>query len=68
MEFKVQKGDDGQILVQSKFDDFVASYKHGEWSNTLAFDPFEILDLPEVDDDDEALRIVHQAKRALFRW
>lgn len=69
MDFKVLKAEDGRrILVQSKYDEFVASYKHGEWSNELAFDPFEIMDLPEVEDADEANLIVNLAKRALYRW
>ena len=30
MDFSVYKSDDGRIFVQSKYDNFVASFKHGE--------------------------------------
>jgi hypothetical protein len=68
MDFQVYKSDDGCMVVQSKYDSFVASYKHGEWHNELIFEPFELRELPKVDDESEASRIVMQAKKALSRW
>ncbi len=68
MDFRVYKSDDGCIVVQSKHDDFVASYKHGQWSNEMCFDPCELRELPRVEDEIEASSIVKQAKKALSRW
>lgn len=68
MDFRVYKADDGRAVVQSKFDDFVASYKHGEWINDMVFDPMEMQEIPLVDDPSEASDLVRQAKKALSRW
>lgn len=68
MDFRVLKSDDGRMVVQSKFDDFVASFKHGEWTNDMLFDPFELMELPAVEDPSEASAIINQAKKALQRW
>ena len=68
MDFRVYKSDDGRIVVQSKYDDFVASYKHGEWVNDMMFEPIELQDLPQVEDPHEATIIVREAKKALNRW
>ncbi len=68
MGFKVYKSDDGRIAVKSTDDDFVASCKHGEWSNDMMFDPYELMEIPVVEDPTEAAAIVSSAKRALTRW
>jgi hypothetical protein len=68
MDFRVYKSDDGRIVVKSVYDDFVASYKHGEWVNDMMFDPCEMQELPQVEDQQEALHIIKEAKRALSRW
>lgn len=68
MEFRVFRAEDGRAVVQSKFDDFVASYKHGEWVNDMLFDPYEMQEIPLLDDDVEASNLVKAAKRALHRW
>jgi len=68
MDFKVLKSDDGRMVVQSKYDDFVASFVHGEWVNDMMFDPGELHDFPQVDDPHEAQVIVKDAKKALNRW
>jgi hypothetical protein len=68
MDFRVYKADDGRAVVQSKYDDFVACYRHGEWVNDMVFDPIEMQDIPLVEDSAEASNIISQAKRALSRW
>ncbi len=68
MDFSVYKADDGRAVVKSKFDDFVASYKYGQWVNDMAFDPYELLELPLVEDQQKAMNIVKEAKRCLSRW
>lgn len=68
MDFRVFKSDDGRMVVQSKFDDFTASYRHGEWVNDMIFEPTELQEIPQVEDPTEASIIVKQAKKALSRW
>lgn len=68
MDFRVYKSDDGRMAVQSMFDNFVASFKHGEWTNEMSFDPYELLELPMVEDPTEAQVIVKEAKKCLNRW
>lgn len=65
MDFRVFSSDDGRAVVQSKTDDFVASFKHGEWVRDMAFDAYEMSELPQVEDHHEAQRLVKDAKRAL---
>ena len=68
MDFRVYKADDGRMAVQSKVDDFVASKRHGEWVNEMSFDPYELLELPLVEDPHEAQVIIKEAKKSLHRW
>lgn len=68
VDFRVYKSDDGHMIVQSKYDDFIASFKHGEWVNDMVFDPLELRQIPLVEDDHEALIIVKEAKKALNRF
>lgn len=68
MDFCVYKADDGRAVVQSKFDDFVACFKHGEWTNDMVFDPMEMQEIPLVEDAAEASDIIRRAKKALSRW
>lgn len=68
MDFRVYKADDGRKVVQSKFDDFVACYRYGEWVNDMVFDPLELQEFPLVEDSTEAANIIKQAKQALSRW
>jgi hypothetical protein len=65
MDFRVFRSDDGRMAIKSVYDDFVASYKHGEWVDEMLFDPYELQELPPVEDTTEALHIVKEAKRAL---
>lgn len=66
MDYKVLKADDGRIAVQSEF--FTASCRHGEWVNEMVFDPFELMEMPAVENQDEAKLIVNIAKKSLNRW
>lgn len=66
MDYRVLKAEDGRIAVQSEH--FTASCKHGEWVNELIFDPFELMEMPVVENPDEARFIVNLAKKCLNRW
>ncbi len=68
MDFRVYKSDDGRMVVQSKYDDFVASCRHGEWVNDMMFEPVELQEIPQVEDSMVANAIVKEAKKALHRW
>ncbi|MBX9685157.1 MAG: hypothetical protein K2X27_00570 [Candidatus Obscuribacterales bacterium] len=65
MEFRVFKSDDGRMAVKSSHDEFVASFRHGEWVNDMLFNSSELAELPLVEDPYEALVIVKEAKKAL---
>ncbi len=68
MNYKVFKSDDGYKFVQSDSDDFVASYKDGEWSGEKRFDSTELNQLDQVEDPYEISVIVKEAKKALHRY
>lgn len=68
MDFRVYKSYDGRAVVKSVDNDFVASYRYGEWVNDLVFDPMEMQDIPPVEDPIEAQDLIRQAKKALSRW
>ncbi len=67
MNYRVHKSDDGRMAVQSKYDDFVASFHHGEWVDEMVFGALELEGMPQVEDDQEVLVIVKEAKKALCR-
>lgn len=68
MDFRVYKSDDGRAVVKSSDEDFVASYRHGEWVNDMVFDPYEMQEISLVEDPRIANDLVKEAKRALARW
>lgn len=67
MDYRVHKSDDGRVAIKSKYDDFVASFHHGEWVDEMVFGALELQEMPQVEDDHEALVIVKEAKKALNR-
>ncbi|MBA4026676.1 MAG: hypothetical protein C0473_00390 [Cyanobacteria bacterium DS3.002] len=65
MAYRVHKSENGDIIVRSKEDNFIASYKNGKWSNRIAFSGYELEDLLQVSDPKEAGAIIELAKKAL---
>jgi hypothetical protein len=65
MSYRVHKSTTGNVVVASREDDFIASFKDGVWLDRLAFSAHELEDLLLVTDQSEADSLIAQAKNAL---
>lgn len=61
----VQQSDKGEISLFDARDDFMASYKNGQWIEDLLFQPTELEDFTIIENDEEVLRILDEARSAL---
>lgn len=65
MSYRVHKSTTGNVVVASREDDFIASFKDGNWLDRLAFSAHELEDMLLVTDRSEADGLIAQAKNAL---
>jgi hypothetical protein len=65
MAYRVHKSEKGDVIVRSKEDSFTACYKNGHWSDRLSFNAYELEELLQVVDTEEASVIIAKAKEAI---
>lgn len=65
MAYRVHKSEKGDVIVRSKEDNFTACYKNGHWTDRLSFNAYELEELLQVNDAEEASAIISQAKEAV---
>ena len=65
MAYRVHKSEKGDVIVRSKEDNFTACNKNGHWSDRLSFNAYEMEELLQVNDAEEASAIISQAKEAV---
>jgi len=64
-DIMVSKSDKGEISVFDQRDDFVACFRDGNWFNKLIFQAYEEEEFTIIDDDQEALALLEEARSAL---
>ena len=61
----IRKSDQGEISVFDERDDFIASFRDGEWTNKLLFRSYDLEEFTIVQDDNEVIQILEQARTTL---
>lgn len=61
----VQKSDRGEISLFDARDDFMASYKDGNWTGDSIFQIIELENFTIIEDDKEIIQILDEARSSL---
>lgn len=61
----IRVSDEGNISVFDPRDTFMASFRDGKWVNDLLFNAYELEEFTIVEDSNEILHILEQARAAL---
>lgn len=63
----LQRSDRGEIGLYDSRDKFHASFKNGQWINTLVFQDHELEEFTLIRDDSEIDRVLAEARAVLNR-
>lgn len=61
----VRKSDEGEISIFDGRDKFAASFRDGKWIGRRIFQAVELEEFTIIEDDNEVIRILEQARAAL---
>ncbi len=61
----MRRSDDGDISIFDERDNFIASFKRGQWIDDLVFQTYELEEFTIIEDEVEIFRVLAEARKAL---